>query len=674
LTDYYGPHKVRFVKNVLIPMRDGVRLAMDMHMPEGDGPYPLVFVYQPYRKDDQTPFTGPMHYFATHGIIGAFIDCRGSGASEGMNDDEYRPIELQDGYDAIEWIAAQPWSNGKVGMMGVSYSGFTCVQVAALQPPHLAAIVPIMFTDDRYTDDCHYRGGAMRCYYDIGAYGASMIGMNSMPPYPEYSGADWARLWEQHLADNAPYILTWLANQTDGPYWRPGSVRGRYGDIKAAALMIGGWRDGYCNAPLRFSANMSAPNRVVLGPWNHSGPRTETPGPAADHWPEALRWFRHWLMGEANGAMDGPKVAVYVQAYDEPRPMRTATSGYWRAEPSFPVPGARTKTLWLSPGVLSEDVPAKAATRFEEYRYRPTVGIAGGLWSAGVPYGLPTDQRADEAYSLTYTTAPLSQPLEIIGMPRAVIHADSTAPVMAFVARLCDVAPDGTSALVTIGVLNGTRRTSLERPEAMTPGEVYELFVDLDATAWRFDKGHRLRLSISSADFPNLWPTPYDGINRLYMGALRPSRLDLPAVPLRNGAGDALPGNEFDLFVPPTANTWYQGEPDNPPWQIVHDLLNDRTGLKLDFVSTYRGGKSMVATRTSKLTVWASNRDPSDVSAVGQHLRTIKRLDGVMNIDTSANLTSTVDSFHLSIQLNVKVNGMLHHQARWARSYPRALL
>ena len=144
------------------------------------------------------------------------------------------------------------------------------------------------------------------------------------------------------------------------------------------------------------------------------------------------------------------------------------------------------------------------------------MGIASGLWSAGVPFGIPTDQRVDEIYSVNYTSEPLDEPLEIIGMPRAMLHASSTAPVMAFVARLSDVAPDGTSAQVSIGVLNGTRRNSLTDPEPMESGEIYELNVDLDTTAWRFQKGHRIRLSVSSADFPNLWPTPYKGRNRIY--------------------------------------------------------------------------------------------------------------------------------------------------------------
>ena len=216
---------VRFIKNVTVPMADGVQLAMDLHVPCADDstdwrdtPQPLLLEYIPYRKDDLQPYSGYHDYFARHGIIGARLDCRGTGSSDGINTDEYTPREQQDGVEAIEWIASQPWCSGKVGMIGSSYGGFTSVQVAAHRPPHLATIIPIYFTDDRYTDDCHYRGGALRCYYDIGSYGASMIGMNAMPPYPEYSGADWAQVWEEHLDNNTPYLLEWLSHPCDDDY------------------------------------------------------------------------------------------------------------------------------------------------------------------------------------------------------------------------------------------------------------------------------------------------------------------------------------------------------------------------------------------------------------------------------------------------------------------------
>ncbi len=664
---------VRFVKNIMVPTRDGTKLALDIHVPRGEGPWPVILTYIPYRKDDQRPLTGMQNHWAQHGYIGARVDCRGTGSSEGSNDDEYRPVEQFDGFDVVEWIADQEWCDGKVAMTGGSYGGFTSVQVAALAPPHLGTIIPWNFTDDRYTDDCHYRGGAWRCYYDIGAYGCSMIGMNAMPPYPEYSGERWVELWEERFEQNVPYLLTWLANQTDGEYWRLGSIRDRYHEIKTPALLIGGWRDGYCNAPLRTSQHMTAPTKVLIGPWNHSGPDCETPGPSLAREHLTVRWCDYWLKGIDNGVMDEPAINVYVQSFDRPDPYRTHTSGYWRCEPTFPIPHSLTRRLSFG-SELRLDNADVSADGYDEYRYRPSVGIAGGLWSAGVPYGLPSEQRVDEIYSLNYTSEPLEEPLEIIGMGKAVIHVSSTAPVMAFVARLSDVGPDGTSAQVTIGVLNGTRRNSLTDPEPMQPNEIYELHVDLDATAWRFERGHRIRLSISSADFPNLWPTPYHGTNRVYREKERGSYLDLPVVPSRHADDGELPPDEMEYEA--SANpVRYPEEGQNAiPWEIAQDMLRGRTGLKLHRIDENKVSPDITVKLESKLEVWADNRNPAATTALGQHLRTITRADGVINVDTSAKVQSTEELINVTIDLDIRVDGLPHHQRRWAESFKRELL
>ena len=670
---------VRFIKNVMIPTSDGVRLAMDMHVPDSDDweqtPRPLILEYIPYRKDDTAPYSGYHNYFAQHGFIGARLDCRGTGSSEGVNADEYTPREQQDGVEAIEWLAAQPWCSGKIAMFGASYGGFTCVQIAAHRPPHLTTIIPMYFTDDRYTDDCHYRGGALRCYYDIGAYGCSMIGMNAMPPYPEYSGEDWARIWEEHLEHNTPYLLKWLENQTDGEYWRPGSLRGRYDQLRCSVFMIGGWRDGYPNPPLRTFRNLAVPKKVLIGPWNHAHPDGAIPGPRIDHLREVVRWCDYWLKGEDNGVMDEPPICVYMQTYDEPCADRTETRGYWRVEKSFPLKPSKSLTYWLgNDGQLCPQPPDRGLP-FDRYTYRPTVGVTGGLWSGGVPFGLPTDQRPDEIHSLNYTTERLDEPLEIIGRPQVVLNVRSTAPVMAFVAKLCDVAPDGTSALVCSGVLNATRRASLTNPAPLNPSEIYEIEINLDCTAWRFETGHHIRLSICSADFPNLWPTPYPGINSVYRDSEHYSSwLKLPIVPVRGAEKGELPANEAQ-FEPLRAETdVYQVSPDVRPWEIVHDILGDRTGLR-----THTRGTSLVSSATkvetdAQLEVWAHNRDSADVAASGKHHRRIMRNDGEITVDTCCRFRSTETAFHVTIDLHITINGLPHHQRRWVRTFPRALL
>lgn len=664
---------VRFIKNVMIPMPDSVHLALDLHVPDCDGwqstPRPLILEYMPYRKDDAPPYSGYHHYFALHGFIGARLDCRGSGASEGINTDEYSAQEQHDGYNAIEWIAQQSWCSGKIAMYGTSYGGFTALQLAALQPPHLTTIIPGYFTDDRYTDDCHYRGGAVHGYYDVATYGTMMIAMNAAPPYAQWSGENWAQLWQQHLENNSPYILQWLAHQTDGEYWRNGSLRNNAGSgyerIKIPIFMFGGWRDGYPNPLLRTCEQLQSPKKLLIGPWNHWPPPLAVPGPRIDHYPEVVRWCNYWLKGEANGVLDEPPITLWMQSYDEPHADRLTTSGYWRVEDEFPFAGSSEHMLYLGENVL-QDTPDEASTPVaDEYNYRPTIGICGGLWSGGYPFGLPTDQRPDEIYSLNYTGEVLEEPIEIIGRPRVIFHASSSAPVMAFVARLCDVAPDGMSALVCSGILNATRRNSLSTPEALQPGKIYELEFELDSTAWRFEPGHRIRLSINSGDFPNTWPTPYRGRNKLFRGGEYTSRLLLPIVPTKK------PKHETEFKPAATPEQIYQLAPGEPPWEYSHDMLNDTVALRTRRRSTLRVVPEIEIAKKEDYELRASNRDPANVTSIGHHRWRIAEPQRETEIDACCHMQSTLDAFHVTVDLEIEINGVKHHQQRWMQSFSR---
>ena len=293
------------------------------------------------------------------------------------------------------------------------------------------------------------------------------------------------------------------------------------------------------------------------------------------------------------------------------------------------------------------------------------------MWSGGVPFGLPTDQRPDEIHSLNYTTEPLDEPLEIIGRPQVALNVSSTAPVMAFVAKLCDVAPDGTSALVCSGVLNATRRESPTNPTPLNPNEIYEIEINLDCTAWRFETGHRIRLSICSADFPNLWPTPYPGINRVYRDSEHSSWLKLPIVPVRGAEKGELPADETQFEPLHPGSTFIGSSPDARPWEIVHDILGDRTGLR-----THTHGTSLVNSGTkvetdAQLEVWAHNRDPADVAAWANIIAASCAATVKSPLTPAVVFRSTETAFHVTIDLHIAVNGLPHHQRRWVRTFPR---
>src|SRR5215208_1644141 len=369
-----------------IPMEDGVRLAVSLFLPEGaeEGrAAPVVLEALPYRKDDASASYRPEYeqLCGEYGYAVARVDLRGTGSSEGVATDEYPASEQADLCRVIGWLAEQPWSTGAVGMFGSSYGGFNSLQVAMHRPPALKAICPMYFTDNRYTDDCHYKGGTLQMLYDVGTYGLSMVGRNMLPPRPDLVGERWGEIWEEHLR-NEPWLLRWLTHPTLDEQWRQGSLCENYGAIECATYLIGGWRDGYTNCNLRTYANLQCPKKVMIGPWLHVQPHVGRPGPRIDHFREMTRFYDYWLQGIDNGTMDEPSIAIYVQRYDRPQANRPLSSGFWRYESAWPPARGREVTMFLSQNQLLRGDPSDEAT-VDELENHPTVGITFGMFSAG---------------------------------------------------------------------------------------------------------------------------------------------------------------------------------------------------------------------------------------------------------------------------------------------------
>jgi putative CocE/NonD family hydrolase len=662
---------VRVHRNVLIPMSDGVQLAADLYAPadvslqDDSAPLPVVLEYIPYRKDDMVPGSRYYDRLVEHRYIVARVDVRGTGSSGGVNTDEYVAQEQADGHETVEWLAAQPWCDGHVNMMGFSYGGFTALQVAATRPPHLTSIIPGYFTDDRYTDDCHYAGGLMRMYYDVLYYGTFMIAYNALPPAAESFGDDWPGVWDEHVRRNEPYMLQWLRHQVDGPYWRQGSVRDALGDIRCPVLMLAGWQDGYPNPPLRLLEGLSVPHKLLVGPWNHAQPDMAVPGPRIDYLHEVVRWLDHWCRDRDTGIMDEPPIAAFVQEHHAPVADRLDSAGHWRSEVSWPPPGASERTLHLGAGRLA---PEHDAPDEDALEYVPTVGTAGGLWSGGVPFGLAGDQREDEPHALLYTTGLLEEDVTILGRARVVVHVACSAPVIGFVARLCDVAPDGRVQLVTKGMLNATRRASLSNPEPLVPGEWYALELELDATAWRFRSGHRIRLSISNSDWPNVWPTPYAATSWLARGETTPSRLILPEVP-REGSGPAPDFRPSSRTVSPHA-----AAPVPPTWRVSREPLTRASTVEIEWQSRERVDAWTVIEREYSLRATVREDDPARASARGRHTSRVLRGERCYSASSDVSIQAAERRFDVAIALDVALDGNLHGSRRWVEAIPRNLL
>lgn len=660
--------EVQLIKHIKIPLPDGAYLAADLVMPKAPGRFPAVFDYYPYRKDDITAAgLRYQHYLARHGYAALRVDVRGTGGSPGLAVDEYTPQEQQDALAAIDWMSRQPWCNGNVGMFGTSYGGFNSLQVAMHRPPALKAICPMYFTDNRYTDDCHYKGGALQMLYDLASYGLAMVVENVLPPDPVGAGEQWADIWEQRF-QNEPWLLTWLENQVHSDYWRQGSLCEAYEAIQCAVFLIGGWRDGYTNCNLRTFQHLHCPKKLLIGPWLHAFPDVGLPGPRIDHVHEMVRFFDYWLKGINNGVMDEPPLTLYVQEYDVPAANRSHTSGFWRHESGWPLDRTRTVSLYLAgSGRLGPEPESRDET--VSYHYHPGVGVTFGMFSASAPYLLPLDQRSEEAFSLNWTSEPLTEPLEILGYPETVLHLAVSTTVATVVARLSDVAPDGTSAFITKGVLNLTHRESHAQPSSLVPGQVYQVTVPLDATSWRFQPGHRLRLSLAGADFPNTWPSPHLYAGTVHLGQAAPSRLVLPVVALQEPALPA-PRLQEPALLAPTAEV--QAGP--PTWRITRDAMAGTSEVYLSSASHTWVKAGLEFSSSSEATATVSEQDPARAAIRGSSRVTLYRLGSAIDTQASGQIESSEDAFHVVISLNIIVDDKVYHTRRWARSIPRHLL
>ena len=491
-----------------IPMPDGTQLAARIWLPVDaeTNPVPAVLEYLPYRRRDGTSYRDSVTqpYLAGHGYAAVRVDIRGTGDSEGLMRDEYDLPEQHDGVAVIAWLARQRWCSGKVGMWGISWGGFNALQVAALQPPALKAILPMGFTHDRYNGDCHYMGGCM--LEGNTSWGGTLFAGTSRPPDPAVVGERWREMWLSRLENATLPVEIWLRHQRRDDYWKPGSVCEDYTRIEAAVYAVSGWQDSYSRNVFPLMEHLRSPKKALIGPWAHGWPHMARPGPAIGFMQEALRWWDHWLKGKDTGIMDEPMLRVWMGDWVKPAKLVEDWPGRWVAEKNWPEPGIRPLTLALDAQGLrgQAGMPCDLLIRSPQ-----TTGLrAGYQCSYGLGPDLSDDQRIDDAQSLCFDTAPLEQPLEILGEPELELDIRSDQPQAMLAARLCDVAPDGSSLRVSFALLNLSHRDSEEFPTPLVPGQTYRVKIRLCGIACAFPSGHRVRLALSTAYWPIAWPSP----------------------------------------------------------------------------------------------------------------------------------------------------------------------
>jgi len=571
------PYDVEVRDNVLIEMSDGVLLAARVWLPEvaRQEPVPAIFEYVPYRRRDGTADRDAVNhgYFAGHGYACIRVDMRGSGDSEGILRDEYTQEELDDGVTVLRWLAAQPWCNGRVGMIGISWGGFNGLQIAAMQPPELQAVITASSTDDRYADDVHHMGGCL--LGDNLSWASIMFAINSLPPDPESVGDRWRDMWMERLEHCRPWLVNWLEHQRRDDFWRHGSICEDFAAVRCPVFAVSGWADGYSNSVFRLLENLQVPRRGLVGPWSHLYPHQGQPGPAIGFLQECLRWWDRWLKDEDNGIDREPQLRVWMQHTVPPDTSYHHRPGRWVAETRWPSGRGQPLRLALQPGRLAGDGEAPADVT-QTVQSPLSLGLFAGKWcSYAAGPDLAYDQREEDGGALVFESEPLDTALEILGQPVLRMRVSANQPQAMVAVRLSDVAPDDKATRISYGLLNLTHRDGPEQPQPLEPGEVYEVAVPLNHIAQSFPAGNRLRVSVSTSYWPLAWPPPKPVRLTVHLAGCA---LEVPVRPERPedaalrafGPAEGAPGQRKQLL-----------EPEEHNWRVIRDLASDLSTLEV---------------------------------------------------------------------------------------------
>ncbi|MDO9414655.1 CocE/NonD family hydrolase [Pararhizobium sp.] len=638
------PRTFSVIENQWITLADGTRLAARIWMPEGAeaDPVPAVFEFLPYRKRDGTSPRDESTYpvFAAAGIAGVRVDIRGSGESDGVIDGEYTELELANACELIGWIAAQSWSNGSVGMMGISWGGFNCLQAAALRPPALKAVISIASTIDRYNDDIHYKNGTHLSAQL--SWAATMLAYQSRAPDPDIVGDRWREMWMERLEGEPFFIEEWLQHQRRDAFWKHGSIGDDFSAVEMPAMIIAGWADGYRNTPMLAVDGLGEKAKAMIGPWVHKYPHFAWPKPRVDFHGEAIAWWNRWLCGEDTGVETLPQMRAYILDGPRPATRRDRDPGFWIAKDHWQQPDMQS--LYVDQfGTLQHGMPIAGASGQDVYIKSPLdTGTASGEWFTLKPDAeMAGDQRNDDAGSLTFQTAPLNAAVDFLGQPVLELELACEADWANLIARIVDIHPDGTATRVTFGVVNLAHRDGNETPMTMVHGEKTRIRLVLDAMGYRFNPGHRIRLSLSTAYWPMVLPAPFDpGLT-----------IDTASI------GLALPllGDHLKINLPEPENTdplpqYIERLPAETARNVDRDMTNGVTEYTIyEDTGLFEHPGTGLSTRQVRDEVWSiANDDPLSMSGLSIWTCDMERPGWFVRTICTASISCTATEWQVS--------------------------
>ncbi|WP_131866302.1 CocE/NonD family hydrolase [Biostraticola tofi] len=665
------PFAFHITEHLWIPLSDGMRLAARMWLPDTafTAAVPAILEYLPYRKRDGTRSRDqPMHgYFAGHGFAVLRVDMRGCGESDGLLADEYLLQEQQDALEVIDWISHQRWCSGQVGMMGKSWGGFNSLQLAARRPPALKAIIAVCSSDDRYSDDIHYKGGCL--LNDNLWWGGIMLAYQSRPPDPALLGPSAHRQWLARLERMPFFPAIWLAHPLRDDYWRQGSIAEDWAAIQCPVLAVGGWADAYSNAVFRLMDNLQAPARAIIGPWAHVYPHDGTPEPAIGFLQQAVAWWDRWLKGKDNDAMNGSKIQAWINDSQPPSALRPSARGEWVGFDSGSASNIRSLSLYLDRGRL--DIQPTAAASWLPVCSPQSHGLMGGEWmGTGILGESPPDQRIDDGQAVIFDGAPLAEPLSIFGRPLFHVRLKSDKPAAMLYVRLSDVSTDGAVNRVTHGWKNLAHLQGPDEKVPLIPGETVYVSLLLDGIGWRFAAGHRLRLSVATTFWPLVWPMPEEATLTLDLSS---ARLSMPVCDAPLSITGPAESAETAADTPLTVLS-----PGRVDRHLTYDVLADcwtavthavggvfgEGVYRLDEINTQ-------VDHRVKRQLSIKNHDP--LSARYRLTQSLKmgRKDWWTEADISLEMTSTLTHFIVQGRMKVSLNGKRVADKQWHQSVER---
>ncbi len=650
-------------------MPDGCRLAARIWLPKNaeQQPVPAILEYIPYRKNDGTALRDSLYhpYFAGHGYAAMRVDMRGSGDSEGVMLDEYLQQELDDAVSVIAWLAEQSWCDGSVGMMGKSWGGFNSLEVAALQPPALKAIITVCSSDDRYSDDVHYKGGCVLST-DMLGWSTTMLAWNARPPDPAVLGESWRDRWLERLEQTPLMVKEWISHQHRDDYWKHGSICENFSKVQCAVYAVGGWADPYSNAIPRMLSGLTCPRKALIGPWAHEYPQRALPGPQIGFAQECLRWWDYWLKETDTGIMDEPMLRAWMPDSIAPSTHYEERPGRWVAEEKWPPKNDESQTWYLNRNGLNQNAETDKPMLFPTSQ---TVGLNAGVWfPMGAAGEFPGDQRSADSGSLCFTSEAFYDGMEILGNPEATVmlSADQTEALLA--ARLCDIAPDGSSLLVSWGLLNLTHRNGHENPEALDPGEKFTVKVQLNACAHALKSGHRWRLSLSSAYFPHAWPSSKITKLKIFPGIETYLNLPFRKIPQED--------TQLAEFLEPECSQPLATEEIRTASRkrtIEHEVIEDSFTLthRVDN-GRFRFVEDGLETEDLSCDSLSLNEDkPLSLKVCCERTAGIGRGDWQTRVEASGTMTATSENFHVTSRLEVFEGDQRFFFRTWDFKVPR---